>query len=188
MGDFYFLGCPAPKSCRRDGKIRAPKKKFPAPKFFFRAPFFSDGDSEALFSAIWNFFTDKSPMSICRHKPRPAYVSRQSRRGNSPHPRQKESLHPCLPTFGFPHVPRDCVFCARRRPLPRTSESQRPSNDKVSTSRENSKMSNPPQRPAGKHEIVPRYILLLLFLLTRFLRIILEKHPCNLLKNCFLTR
>ena len=33
-------------------------------------------------------------MSICRHKPRPAYVPRQSRRGNSPHPRQKESLRP----------------------------------------------------------------------------------------------
>ena len=55
-----------------------------------------------------------------------------------------------LPTFGFPHVPRDCVFCARHRPLPRTSESQRPSNDKVSNPRGNSKMSNPSQRIGGQ--------------------------------------
>ena len=155
---FLFAGFGrTPKSCRRDEKIRAPKKKFPAlkkkfraPKFFFRAPFFSDGGLEALFPAIWNFSTDKSPMSICRHKSRPAYAPRQSRRGNSRTGDKKKACALYLPTFWFPHVPRDCVFCARHRPLSRISESQGPSNDKVSNPRANSKMSNPSQRISGE--------------------------------------
>ena len=165
MGDFCFLGSPAPESCRRDEKIRAPEKKFPAPEFFFQAskiffpaPFFLDGGPEALFPAIWNFFTDKSPMSICRHKPRPADVPRQSLRGNSRTRDKKEACTLCLPTFGFPHVPRDCVFCTRHHPLPRTSESQRLQMTKCQIHGQIAKCQIRRSVPAGKHETVPRYI------------------------------
>ena len=185
MGDFYFLGLSGPEILPPGRENPGPGKEIPGPGIFFPGPVFSRRRPGSPFSRYLELFHRQIPdVNMSAQAPpglrAPAIPARKQ-----PRPRQKEILHPCLPTFGFPHVPRDCVFCARRRPLPRTSESQRPSNDKVSTSKENSKMSNPPQRPAGKHEIVPRYILLLLFLLTRFLRIILEKHPCNLLKIVF---
>ena len=128
MGDFCFLRQSgpeillpgrknpspekAPKSCCRDEKIRAPKKKFPAPKkkfrapkFFFRAPFFSDGGLEALFPAIWNFSTDKSPMSICRHKSRPAYAP-----GNP----GAETAAPVTKRKPVPSICRHLGFCTLR--------------------------------------------------------------------------
>ena len=101
MGDFYFLRQSGPEILPPGRKNPGPEKEIPGPEILFSSPeffsrprFFSDGGLEALFPATWNFFTDKSPMSICRHKPRPAYVPRQSRRGNIPHPRHKESLRP----------------------------------------------------------------------------------------------
>ena len=118
MGDFYFLGCPAPKSCRRDEKIRAPEKKFQAPEFFFPAPFFPDGGPEALFPAIWNFFTGKSPMSICRHKPRPADVPRQSLRGNSRARDKKKSCTPVCRHLGFRTFRETAFFAPATAPCP----------------------------------------------------------------------
>ena len=125
MGDFCFLGSPAPESCRRDEKIRAPEKKFPAPEFFFQAskiffpaPFFLDGGPEALFPAIWNFFTDKSPMSICRHKPRPADVPRQSLRGNSRARDKKKSCTPVCRHLGFRTFRETAFFAPAAAPCP----------------------------------------------------------------------
>ena len=63
-----------------------------------------------------------------------------------------------LPTFGFPHVPRDCVFCARHRPLPRTSESQGLQMTKCQIPGEIAKCQIRRGVSAGKHETVPRYI------------------------------
>ena len=115
---FTFWGCPAPKSCRRDEKIRAPEKKFPAPEFFFPAPFFPDGGPEALFPAIWNFFTGKSPMSICRHKPRPADVPRQSLRGNSRARDKKKSCTPVCRHLGFRTFRETAFFAPAAAPSP----------------------------------------------------------------------
>ena len=81
MGDFYFLRQsgleilqPGRKNPSPEKEIPGSEKKIPSPEIFSPAPFFSDGGLEALFPAIWNFFTDKSPVSICRYKSRPAYV------------------------------------------------------------------------------------------------------------------
>ena len=81
MGDFCCLRRSGPEILPSGRKNPSPEKEIPgseiifsSPEIFFRGSDFLDGGLEALFSAIWNFFTDKSPMSICRHKPRPAYV------------------------------------------------------------------------------------------------------------------
>ncbi len=83
MGDFYFLRQSGPEILPPGRKNPGPEKeipgsenKIPSPEIFFPGPVFSDGGLEALFPAIWNFFTDKSPVSICRYKSRPAYVPR----------------------------------------------------------------------------------------------------------------
>ena len=90
MGDFYFLRQsdpeilpPGRKNPSPEKEIPGSEKKIPSPEIFFPSPVFSDSGLEALFPASWNFLTDKAPMSICRHKPRTAYVTRQSRRGNN---------------------------------------------------------------------------------------------------------
>ena len=117
-----------------------PQNFFPRPRFF----------QTAAWNPFFPLFGTFSPTN-----PRCQYVGtspvRLTRPGNpgaeTARTRgKKKACSPYLPTFGFPHVPRDCVFCARPRPLPRTSESQGPSNDKVSNPRANSKMSNPSQR------------------------------------------
>ena len=117
-----------------------PQNFFPRPRFF----------QTAAWNPFFPLFGTFSPTN-----PRCQYVgtspARLTRPGNpgaeTARTRgKKKACSPYLPTFGFPHVPRDCVFCARPRPLPRTSESQGPSNDKVSNPRANSTMSNPSQR------------------------------------------
>ena len=124
-----------------------PRKRKSRPRnFFFRPRIFQPAIQKPFFPLFGTF----SPTN-----PRCQYVGTSPARLTSPgNPgaetaRTRDKKKACalyLPTFGFPHTPRDCVFCARHRPLPRTSESRRPSNDKVSNPRANSKMSNPSQR------------------------------------------
>ena len=153
-GGFLLFEAVRPRNFAAGTEKSEPRKRnsrlrnfFSEPRIFFSpAPFFSDGGLEALFPAIWNFFTDKSPMSICRHKPRPAYASRQSWRGNSPHPRQKESLCPLFADIWVSARSARLRFLRPPPPLAPYKQISGPSNDKVSNTPANSKMSNPSQR------------------------------------------
>ena len=124
-----------------------PRNSFFEPRIFFPGPVFFQTAAWKPFFPLFGTFSPTNP--------RCQYVGTSPARLTCPgNPgaetaRTRDKKKACalyLPTFGFPHVPRDCVFCARHRPLPRTSESQRPSNDKVSNPPGNSKMSNPSQR------------------------------------------
>ena len=135
-----------------------PRKKIPSPEFFPPAPFFFRRRPRSPFSRYLELFHRQIPdVNMSAQAPpglrAPAIPARKQL-----YRQQKESLALYLPTFGFPHTSRDCVFCARHRPLPRTSESQGPSNDKVSNPRKIAKCQIRCGVSAGKHETVPRYI------------------------------
>ena len=124
-----------------------PRKKNSKPRNFFSRPRFFQTAAWKHFFPLFGTFSPTNP--------RCQYVGTSPARLTCPgNPgaetaRTRDKRKACalyLQTFGFPHVPRACVFCARLRPLPRTSESQGPSNDKVSNPPENSKMSNPSRR------------------------------------------
>ena len=139
---------------KRNSRLR---KKNSEPRNFFSEPRFFQTAAWKPFFPLFGTFSPTNP--------RCQYVGTSPARLTCPgNPgaetaRTRDKKKACalyLPTFGFPHVPRDCVFCARHRPLLRTSESQRSSNDKVSNPLENSKMSNSSRRISGGRETIPR--------------------------------
>ena len=146
-GGFLLFEAVRPRNLAAGTEKSEPRKRNSRPrKIFFKPRNFHPAIQRPFFPLFETF----SPTN-----PRCQYVGTSPARLTCPgnpcaetaHTRDKKKACALyLPTFGFPHVPRDCVFCARYRPLPRTSESQGPSNDKVSNLRANSKMSNPSQR------------------------------------------
>ena len=146
-GGFLLFEAVRPRNLAAGTEKSEPRKRNSRPrKIFFKPRNFQPAIQRPFFPLFGTF----SPTN-----PRCQYVGTSPARLTCPgnpcaetaHTRDKKKACALyLPTFGFPHVPRDCVFCARYRPLPRTSESQGPSNDKVSNLRANSKMSNPSQR------------------------------------------
>ena len=146
-GGFLLFEAVRPRNLAAGTEKSGPRKRNSRPRNFFSKP---RNFQPAIQKPLFPLFGTFSPTN-----PRCQYVGTSPARLTCPgNPcaetaRTRDKKKACalyLPTFGFPHAPRACVFCARHRPLFRTSESQRPSNDKVSTSRENSKMSNPSQR------------------------------------------
>ena len=161
-GGFLLSEAVRPRNLAAGTKKSGPRKRKSRPRKFFSKP---RNFQPAIQKPFFPLFGTFSPTN-----PRCQYVGTSPARLTCPgNPgaetaRTRDKKKACalyLPTFGFPHVPRDCVFCARHRPLPRISESQGPSNDKVSNPRTNSKMSNPSRRIGGKHETVPVILLLL---------------------------
>ena len=118
-GRFLLFGAVRPRNLAAGTRKSGPRKRNSRPRnFFFPAPFFPDGGPEALFPAIWNFFTGKSPMSICRHKPRPADVPRQSLRGNSRARDKKKSCTPVCRHLGFRTFRETAFFAPAAAPCP----------------------------------------------------------------------
>ena len=146
-GGFLLFEAVRPRNLAAGTKKSGPRKRNSRPRNFFSEP---RNFQPAIQKPFFPLFGTFSPTN-----PRCQYVGTSPARLTCPgnpgaetaHTRDKKKACALyLPTFGFPHVPRDCVFCARHRPLPRISESQGPSNDKVSNPRTNSKMSNPSRR------------------------------------------
>ena len=146
-GGFLLFETVRPRNLAAGTEKSGPRKRNSRPRKFVSKP---RNFQPAIQKPFFPLFGTFSPTN-----PRCQYVGTSSARLTCPgNPGaetartrdKKKACAPYLPTFGFPHVPRDCVFCARLRPLPRTSESQRLSNDKVSNPRANDKMSNPSQR------------------------------------------
>ena len=146
-GGFLLFEAVRPRNLAAGTEKSEPRKRNSRPRNFFPKP---RNFQPAIQRPFFPLFGTFSPTN-----PRCQYVGTSPARLTCPgNPgaetaRTRDKKKACalyLPTFGFPHVPRDCVFCARHRPLPRTSESQGPSNDKVSNPRTNSKMSNPSRR------------------------------------------
>ena len=147
-GGFLLFEAVRPRNLAAGTEKSEPRKRNSRPRnSFFEPRFFQTAIQKPFFPLFGTF----SPTN-----PRCQYVGTSPARLTCPgNPgadtaRTRDKKKACalyLPTFGFPHTPRDCVFCARHRPLPRTSESQGPSNDKVSNPRANSKMSSDTYRP-----------------------------------------
>ena len=147
-GGFLLFEAVRPRNLAAGTEKSEPRKRNSRPRnSFFEPRFFQTAIQKPFFPLFGTF----SPTN-----PRCQYVGTSPARLTCPgNPgaetaRTRDKKKACalyLPTFGFPHTPRDCVFCARHRPLPRTSESQGPSNDKVSNPRANSKMSSGTYRP-----------------------------------------
>ena len=158
-GGFLLFEAVRPRNLAAGTEKSEPRKRNSRPRnSFFEPRFFQTAAWKPFFPLFGTF----SPTN-----PRCQYVGTSPARLTCPgNPgaetaRTRDKKKACalyLPTFGFPHVPRDCVFCARHRPLPRTSESQGPSNDKVSNPRKIAKCQIRCGVSAGKHETVPRYI------------------------------
>ena len=158
-GGFLLFEAVRPRNLAAGTEKSGPRKRNSRPRnSFFEPRFFQTAAWKPFFPLFGTF----SPTN-----PRCQYVGTSLARLTCPgNPgaetaRTRDKKKACafhLPTFGFPHVPRDCVFCARHRPLPRTSESQGPSNDKVSNPRKIAKCQIRCGVSAGKHETVPRYI------------------------------
>ena len=158
-GGFLLFEAVRPRNLAAGTEKSEPRKRNSRPRnSFFEPRFFQTAAWKPFFPLFGTF----SPTN-----PRCQYVGTSLVRLTCPgNPgaetaRTRDKKKACalhLPTFGFPHVPRDCVFCARHRPLPRTSESQGPSNDKVSNPRKIAKCQIRRGVSAGKHETVPRYI------------------------------
>ena len=158
-GGFLLFEAVRPRNLAAGTEKSEPRKRNSRPRnSFFEPRFFQTAIQKPFFPLFGTF----SPTN-----PRCQYVGTSPARLTCPgNPgaetaRTRDKKKACalyLPTFGFPHVPRDCVFCARHRPLPRTSESQGPSNDKVSNPRKIAKCQIRCGVSAGKHETVPRYI------------------------------
>ena len=159
-GGFLLFEAVRPRNLAAGTKKSGPRKRNSRPRKFFFEPRNSFSRPRFFQTAAWKpffpLFGTFSPTN-----PRCQYVgtspARLTRPGNpgAETARTRDKKKACalyLPTFGFPHVPRACVFCARPRLPPRTSESQGASNDKVSNPRANNKMSNPSQQkvcPSG---------------------------------------
>ena len=142
-GGFLLFEAVRPRNLAAGTEKSGPRKRNSRPRNFFSKPRNSFSRPRFFQTAAWKpffpLFGTFSPTN-----PRCQYVGTSPARlmcpGNpgAETSRTRDIKKACalyLPTFGFPHVPRDCVFCARHRPLSRTSESQRPSNDKVSNPR-----------------------------------------------------
>ena len=158
-GGFLLFEAVRPRNLAAGTEKSEPRKRNSRPRNFFPKP---RNFQPAIQKPFFPLFGTFSPTN-----PRCQYVGTSPARLTCPgNPgaetaRTRDKKKACalyLPTFGFPHVPRDCVFCARHRPLPRTSESQGPSNDKVSNPRKIAKCQIRCGVSAGKHETVPRYI------------------------------
>ena len=150
-GGFLLFEAVRPRNLAAGTKKSEPRKRNSRPRNFFSRPRFFQTAAWKPFFPLFGTFSPTNP--------RCQYVGTSPARLTCPgNPgaetaRTRDKKKACvlyLPTFGLPHVPRDCVFCARHCPLLRTSESQRPSNDKVSNPRGNSKMSNLSQRIGGQ--------------------------------------
>ena len=152
-GGFSLFEAVCPRNLAAGTERSGPRKRnfrprnfFSKPRIFFPQPCFFQTAAWKPFFPLFGTFSPTNP--------RCQYVGTNPARLTCPgNPcaetaRTRDKKKACalyFPTFGFPCVPRDCVFLRPPRPLPRTSESQGPSNDKVSNPRANSKMSNPSQ-------------------------------------------
>ena len=131
-GRFLLFGAVRPRNLAAGTRKSGPRKRNSRPRNFFsrprffqtaaRKPFFplfgTFSPANPLFPAIWNFFTGKSPMSICRHKPRPADVPRQSLRGNSRARDKKKSCTPVCRHLGFRTFRETAFFAPAAAPCP----------------------------------------------------------------------
>ena len=146
-GGFLLFEAVRPRNLAAGTEKSGPRKRNSRPRNSFFEPRIFQPAAQKPFFPLFGTFSPTNP--------RCQYVGTSPARLTCPgNPgaetaRTRDKKKACalyLPTLGFPYVPRACVFCARPRPLPRTSESQGPSNDKVSNPPANSKMSNPSQR------------------------------------------
>ena len=162
MGDFYFLRQSCPEILPPGRKNPSPEKEIPGSEIFFSSP-------EILFPGP-AFFRRRPQNPFSRylellHRQIPdVNMSAQAPPGlrtpaiparKQPHPRQKESQCPLFADIWISARSARLRFLRPPPPLPRTSESQGPSNDKVSKSPENSKMSNPSQRISWEAAVTP---------------------------------
>ena len=131
---------------------------FSSPEIFFSSPVSSDGGLESLFPAIWNFFTDKSPMSICRHKPRPAYVPGNPGAGTARTRDKKKACALYLRHLDFRTFRETAFFAPATVPCSVQANLRGFQMTKCQISRQIAKCQIRRSVSAGKHEIVPRHI------------------------------
>ena len=139
MGDFCFLRQSGPEILPPRRKNPSPEKEipgpgifFPSPEIFFPGPVFFRRRLESPFSRYLELFHRQIPdVNMSAQAPpglrAPAIPARKQ-----PAPVTKESLRPLFADIWVSARSTRLRFLRPHRPLPRTSESQRPSNDKVS--------------------------------------------------------
>ena len=145
-------------------KNPSPEKEIPGPEKFFSSPEIFSRRFRGPFSRYLELFHRQIPdVNMSAQAPpglrAPAILARKQL-----YRQQKESLALYLPPFGFPHVPRDCVFCARHRPCPVQVNLRGLQMTKCQIPGQITKCQIRRGVSAGKHETVPRYIFTAPFL------------------------
>ena len=158
MGDFYFLRQSVPEILPPGRKNPSPEKEIPGPENFFPSPEIFSRRFRGPFSRYLELFHRQIPdVNMSAQAPpglrAPAIPARKQL-----YRQQKESLALYLPTFGFPHTSRDCVFCARHRPCPVQVNLRGLQMTKCQIPGQITKCQIRRGVSAGKHETVPRYI------------------------------
>ena len=157
MGDFYFLRQSGPEILPPGRKNPGPEKeipgsenKIPSPEIFFPGPVFFRRRLGSTFSRYLELFHRQIPGVNMSVQVPPGLRAPVIPARKQLYRQQKESLRPLFADIWVSARSARLRFLRPPPPLPRISESQGPSNDKVSNPRANNKMSNPSQRISGE--------------------------------------